>query len=81
MNRRIGEAGSAQALDVVLFDRCRFARERDGMVNQRAVARRRQGCRQILAGELTESLSVMLDSVVALIRYRNRNGDHLPFCS
>jgi hypothetical protein len=79
MNRRVGESGVAQIGDVFLTDRRRFARERHRIVDERAVARRRQCRRQIVTGELTESLSVMLDSVMAVIGHRNRDGNHLSF--
>lgn len=88
VNRSIGEAGAAQLLDALLMNCSRFARQGDGVVDQRAAARGKS-CRRgiltqsqqerIVVRELAESLPVMLDSIVAVIGHRDRDGDHLPF--
>ena len=75
VDRRVIDTGVAQWLQVAGVHIGRSSRQFDRIRNHGTFA---AGGRLCVTADLPESLSVMMDSVVAMIRGRYRDGDHFP---
>lgn len=86
MNRPIVESGGSEPSDAVVSDRCRRPGELECEVDQSSRARFQLTAievgaepldKSVVFRQLTESLPVMGESVVAVVRNRHRVGDQL----
>lgn len=90
MDAAVAKTCRAEPVDVGCRHGCGIPGQRDRIVQQCPLARRDvdtcgtrlESCQQIvILGDLTESLPVMTDSVVAVVHHGDGDGDHLTLAT